>query len=185
MQRASAGSAVDGLVPVLETERLRLRGHRAEDHEALAAIWADPEVIRYMGGTPSSWQESWMRLLRYPGLWALLGYGFWAIEEKASGRMIGDIGYTDFKREIEPPLDGMPELGWALARDTQGKGYASEALTAVLAWGRAHFGPHRATCIIDPDNAASIRLATKAGFRFSHATTYRDDPTHVFVRDEA
>jgi len=171
-------------VPVLETERLRLRAHGTNDFEALAAIWADPEVIRYMGGTPSTPQDSWLRLLRYPGMWVLLGYGFWAIEEKASGRMIGDIGYMDAKRPMDPPLDGMPELGWALARDAQGKGYAREALAAVLAWGREHFGVHRAACIIEPDNTASIRLATDAGFVFLHEVTYRDVPIRVYVRDE-
>lgn len=176
--------AGDGLVPVLETERLRLRGHRADDFAALAAIWADPAVARHIGGKPSTLQESWMRLLRYPGMWALLGYGFWAIEEKASGRLIGDIGYMDAKRAIEPALDGMPELGWALAHDAQGKGYAREALVAVLAWGKAHFGTHRAVCIIEPGNAASIRLAIDAGFHFLHEVTYRDAPTRVYVRDE-
>lgn len=184
MPGGAAGYAAEGLVPVLETARLRLRGHRADDFEALAAIWADPDVVRYIGGKPSTPQESWQRLLRYPGMWALLGYGFWAIEEKASGRMIGDIGYMDAKRSMQPSLDGMPELGWALARDAQGKGHAREALAAVLAWGRAHFGAHRAACIIEPDNAASIRLATDAGFRFLHETTYHDVPIRVFVRDD-
>ena len=174
----------DRLVPVLETERLRLRGHTKEDYAVLTAIWADPAVVRFIGGTPSTPQEAWLRLLRYPGLWCLLGYGFWAIEEKSSGRMIGDIGYMDVKRAIEPSLDGMPELGWALAAEAQGKGYASEALTVVLAWGRGHFGPHRAACIIDPANTASIRLAVKAGFRLAHESTYHDEPVQVFVRDQ-
>jgi len=185
MQFSGVAPAVDGLVPMLETARLRLRGHRADDFAASAAIWADSEVVRYIGGKPSTPQESWMRLLRYPGLWAVLGYGFWAIEEKASGRVIGDIGYADFKRAIDPPLDGMPELGWVLARDAQGKGYAREALTAVLAWGKAHFGVHRAACIIEPDNTASIRLATGASFRFLHEVAFGDVSVRVYVRDEA
>jgi len=184
MDHGGAAPATRGLVPVLETERLRLRGHRADDFPALAATWADPEVVRHIGGTPSTAQDSWLRLLRYPGLWALLGYGFWAIEEKAGGQVIGDIGYADFKRSIEPPLHGMPELGWVLARDARGRGYASEALAAVLAWGKAHFGPHRATCLIAPGNTASIRLAFKAGFRLSHETVHHGETVQVFVRDE-
>lgn len=184
MQRPGTLPAADGLVPVLETARLRLRGHRVDDFGPLAALWADPEVIRYMGGKPSTPQEAWMRLMRYPGMWVLLRYGFWAIEEKASGRVIGDIGYMDARRPMEPPLDGMPELGWALARDAQGRGYAREALSAVLAWGKAHFGAHRAVCTIEPDNAASIRLATDAGFVFLHEVSYRDAPVQVYVRDE-
>ncbi|MDE2272066.1 MAG: GNAT family N-acetyltransferase, partial [Xanthomonadaceae bacterium] len=135
---ATAGEALP-LAPLLETERLRLRGHRLDDYAALAAIWADPQVVRYIGGKPSTPQQSWQRLLRYAGLWHLLGYGFWAIEEKSSGRMLGDIGYMDVKRDIVPALDGMPEVGWVLVPDAQGKGYASEALVAALAWGDAHF----------------------------------------------
>lgn len=185
MQGAGAEAAVDSLVPVLETERLRLRGHRADDYAMVTKAWADPEVVRYIGGKPSTPQESWARLLRFAGMWPLLGYGFWAIDEKASGRLIGEIGYMDAKRAIEPSLDGMPELGWVLVTDAHGNGYASEALAAVLAWGQEHFGPHRATCIIDPANTASIRVATKAGFHFSHIASYRDDAIHVFVRDEA
>ena len=185
MTGGGATAFMDRLVPTLETERLCLRGHRKDDHAALAAIWADPEVVRYIGGKPFTAQESWLRLLRYPGLWCLLGYGFWAIEEKAGGRLIGDIGYMDVKRDMQPPLGTMPELGWVLAADAQGHGYASEALTAVLAWGHAHFGAHRAVCIIDPANVASIRLAAKAGFRLAYASTYLDEPVQVFVRDEA
>lgn len=179
---ANPGKADSG-APPLETRRLRLRGHRLDDFAALSAIWGDPEVVRFIGGVPSTPHDAWLRLLRYAGLWKLLGYGFWAIEEKAGGHMVGDIGYMDVKRGLKPTLDGMPEVGWALASDAQGRGYASEALAAVLAWGDAHFGAHRAACIIEPANAPSIRLANKAGFRFSHETTYHDDVVRVFFRD--
>lgn len=124
--------AADAGAPVLETARLRLRAHRVDDHAALCAIWGDHAVVRFIGGVPSTPHESWLRLLRYAGLWKLLGYGFWAIEEKAGGRMIGDIGYMDVKRGLTPTLDGMPEIGWALASAAHGRGYASEALAAVL-----------------------------------------------------
>ena len=184
MPGAAAVSADAGLVPVLETERLRLRGHRADDFEALAAAWADPDVVRFLGGQTLGRDEVWLRILRFPGLWHLLGYGYWAIEEKASGRCIGNIGYADFKREIKPPLGDMPELGWMLAAGAHGKGYASEALAAVLAWGRVHFGPHRAVCIIDAENTASMRMATKAGFVFSHEAVFHGAPIQVFVRDD-
>lgn len=182
MASPGVASPASTVVPLLETARLRLRGHRADDYAALISIWSDPEVVRYISGQPSSPQEVWMRLLRYPGLWCLLGYGYWAIEEKASGRCIGDIGYADFKRDITPSLDGMPELGWVLAAEAHGKGYASEALAAVLAWGQAHFGEHRATCIVDPGNVASIRVAAKAGFQRQQETTYHGSPVLIFIR---
>jgi RimJ/RimL family protein N-acetyltransferase len=72
-------------VPVLETERLKLRGHRLDDFAPCAAMWADPLVTRHIGGIPLSAEESWTRLLRYVGHWALLGFGYWVVEEKATG----------------------------------------------------------------------------------------------------
>ena len=123
-----------------------------------------------------------MRLLLYAGLWGQLGYGYWAIEEKATGLYIGDIGYADFHRAIDPPLDGMPELGWVLASAAHGKGYATEALKAVLAWGEMHFGEHQACCIISPENTPSLRLADKIGFRFSRPATFHERAVHIFIR---
>ena len=171
-------------VPLLETPRLRLRGHGVEDYEALAAMWSDPAVVHFIGGKPFSAHETWMRLLRYPGLWTLLGYGYWAIEEKASGCLIGNIGFADYKREIQPSLQGMPEVGWALASSAHGKGYATEALAAVLAWSDVHLKGRRVTCIIDAANVVSIRVAMKAGFLFSHEAMLNGQAIQVHVRDK-
>src|SRR5438045_3039872 len=91
-------------VVVVETERLRLRPHRLEDFEELAAIWADPAVVRFIGGKPLNREESWARLLRYAGHWALMGFGFWAVEERDSGEYVGDVGLARFQREMQPPL---------------------------------------------------------------------------------
>lgn len=168
--------------PVLETDRLRLRAHRADDYATCLAIWSDPAVIRFIGGVPFDGEQVWDRILRYAGLWSLLGYGYWAVEEKASGRYIGDIGYADLKRDMAPSLDGMLEFGWVLAPHSHGKGYASEAIAAVTAWSEQHLGDLRAVCIISPENAASIRVAEKAGFREWQRTTYHGHPTVVFSR---
>jgi len=181
MPGAGGAAALDHVVPVLDTPRLRLRAHRAADFPAFAAMWADPEVHRYLSINPSTREESWMRLLRHAGLWNFLDYGCWAIEERSSGRCVGDIGYADFKRGI-PELEGIPEMCWVLAAEAHGKGYASEALAAVMGWGREHFGEHRCACIISPENAASIRVASKAGFRQAGQTTYRDEPILLFIR---
>lgn len=178
-----AGASVLRQAPVLETPRLRLRAHRADDLDALHAIWSEPEVYRCIGGEPATRQDVWMRLLRYGGMWPMLGYGFWAVEEKASGALVGDLGYADFQREITPSLDGMLELGWVLTSSVHGRGYASEALAAILAWGDGYLGTHRAACIIAPDNAASIRVAEKAGFRPWCDTTFHDAPIRMFTRD--
>ncbi len=169
------------MIPVLETERLRLRGHTLADFDALAAMWADPDVVRFISGKPASREESWARLTRYVGHWALLGFGFWAIEEKASGRFVGEGGFADFKREIEPAIDA-PEQGWSLVSSAHGKGYASEAVAAMLGWGEAHFGRRDFMCIISPENAPSIRVAEKAGYREILRTAYKDAPTLMFKR---
>ncbi|MGE0828272.1 MAG: GNAT family N-acetyltransferase [Hyphomonadaceae bacterium] len=167
--------------PRLETARLILRAHTIDDFEPMAAMWADPAVTRYIGGRPSARDETWARLLRYIGHWAALGYGFWAIEEKQSGRFLGEAGFADFKRAFDPPMI-VPEMGWSLAPAAQGQGYATEAVRAALAWGDAHFGASPTRCIIDPANAASIAVATKCGYREIARTHYKGEPTILFER---
>jgi RimJ/RimL family protein N-acetyltransferase len=169
-------------VPAIETARLRLRGHRLADFARCAAMWADPEVTRHIGGKPLSEEESWAKLLRYVGHWSLLGFGFWAIEEKASGGFVGELGFADFKRDMVPPLGGVPELGWALAAGAHGKGYATEAVRAAVAWGETRFGATRTVCLIRPDNQRSIRVAEKCGYREAARATYKGHPTIVFAR---
>ena len=182
MSSAVTGSSSIERVPLIETERLRLRAHRAEDHAGCLAIWSDPEVVRYIGGRPFTTEEVWKRLLQYVGLWSLLGYGYWAVEEKHSGRYIGDIGFADFRRDMQPSLQGMLEFGWVLAPQVHGNGYASEAVAAIAAWSQAHRPELRVVCIISPENLPSIRVAEKAGFRLWQQTVYHDSPTLVFTR---
>lgn len=170
--------------PVIETERLILRGHRAEDFEAIAAQWADPAVVKYIGGTPSSREASWSRLLRYPGHWQMLGFGYWILYEKnngAEGAFAGEIGLADYQREITPSLDGMAEMGWVIAPAFHGKGYAFEAAQAVLEWADTHLD-RQLCCIIDPQHQASIRLAEKCGFIAETDTTYHGSATRIFLR---
>ena len=160
------------MTPVIETERLILRGHRLADFESVAAMWGDPDVTRFIGGKPSSREESWARLLRYPGMWWLVGYGFWAFEEKATGAFVGEGGFGAFKREIDPPFDA-PEQGWALAPAAHGKGYAREAMTAALTWGEQHFGRRDFVCMISPENTPSLKLAEKLGYRAYARVAYK------------
>ena len=97
-----------------------------------------------------------MRMLSYHGLWPLLGHGYWAIREKSSGRYVGDLGFADFHRVMEPPIRGVPEAGWALAAWAHGKGFATEALAAAVAWLDQQPRFDRTVCLISPDNAASL-----------------------------
>jgi RimJ/RimL family protein N-acetyltransferase len=170
--------------PILETERLRLRSHQIQDFDACAAMWADPIVTKHIGGTPFLASQSWQKILIYVGHWSLMGFGYWAVEEKSTGRYIGEVGFADFKRELKPSISGIPELGWALISSVHGKGYATEALRAAVAWGDTHFAPGRTVCIINPENTASLRVADKIGYRECLRTTYKDSPCVVLDRHE-
>ena len=87
------------------------------------------------------------------------------MSEKGSGAYVGDLGFADFHRPLEPPIDGVPEAGWAFVRAAHGKGYATEALKAVTEWLDGTGRHPRSVCIISPGNLASIRVAEKAGYR--------------------
>jgi RimJ/RimL family protein N-acetyltransferase len=167
---------------VLETERLKLRGHRLDDFAGCAAMWADPVVTRFFGGKSLTEEEAWTRFLRYAGHWSLLGFGYWAVEEKATGNFIGEIGFADYKRDIESSLKHLPEIGWVLASESHGKGYATEAVRAAIAWGDRHFRADQTTCIVHPENLRSIRVAEKCGYREFQRTTYKGQPSIVYVR---
>ena len=169
-------------VPVLQTERLVLRGHRVEDFDAHAALWADPVVTRFIGGQPFTREQAWVRLLRHAGMWQMLGFGFWVVTERETGLLIGEAGFHELKRDVEPSLEGTIEAGWGFLPDTHGKGIASEVISAMLGWGDAQFQSRRMTCLIDPANSASIRVAEKHGFREFARTTYHGGPTVLFER---
>jgi len=169
-------------VPVLATERLILRGHVREDFPAYAAMWADPDVTRHITGKPCTEEESWARFMRGMGHWALMGFGFWSIHLK-DGTRIGEAGFLDVKRDLVPSLEGIPEIGWGFVSAVHGKGYASEAVRAILAWGEERFGKRRFACIISPENAPSLKLAARMGFREAARTTYHELPTVVLYRD--
>ena len=145
-------------------------------------MWADPDVTRYIGGRPLSGEEAWTRYLRYVGHWAVLGFGYWLIEEKQSGQFVGEAGFADYKREIQPSLNGVPEIGWVLPSESRGKGYATEAVRRLTVWADAHFRS-RTVCIIAPENTASVRVAAKTGYREFATTTYHGHPSLMFVRE--
>ena len=153
-------------VPRLETSRLMLRPPRRADFAAVAALWGDAEVTRFILPAPLSQEEAWARFLRAFGHWTLLGYGFWSVEEKATGRLIGETGFLDAHRDMRPPLEGLPEVGWALARAAWGQGYATEAARQVIAFGFEALDLNRIYAGYFVRNPASRRVQEKAGMRF-------------------
>ncbi len=140
-------------------------------------------MVRFIGGKPSTEQQAWSRLMNYRGHWDLMEFGYWAVEEKSSGLYIGDVGFADFKREMSPSFGSSPEIGWVMMPSHHGRGLASEALQAALAWGDSHLATlERSVCMIDPGNAASIRVAEKCGFVSYGRTEYLGEPVNLFER---
>ncbi|WP_394821746.1 GNAT family N-acetyltransferase [Pendulispora albinea] len=172
------------LIPTLDTERLHLRGYRPDDLDACAAMYAAPEFTRHVSERPIPREDVWARMLRYIGHWSVFGFGFWAIEEKATGRYVGEAGLAYFKRDIEPPID-CPEAGWGLAPWAHGKGFATEIVRAIHTWYDAELGPTRTACIVRPANVASIRVAEKCGYRELQRVSFYGAPMIIFERSGA
>jgi RimJ/RimL family protein N-acetyltransferase len=169
-------------VPVIETERLRLRALGAGDLDSLMAMWNDPAVLTHLGGGSRSREEIWMRILRYAGCWSVVGYGAWLVEARATGAYIGEVGFRELKRDSEPSFAGTPEIGWAILPAWHGRGVASEAVAAALAWGDAHIDAAETVCIIAPTNAPSLRLAARFGYERKSDLTYRGHPQVLLGR---
>lgn len=166
----------------LATARLTMTPHAGADFADLAAMWADLRVVRFIGGQPQSEEESWARLLRYAGCWAVMGFGFWAVRHRESGAYLGDVGFLEGRRAGLDGFGGDPEIGWCLTPSAQGQGFAGEAVRAALGWGAKRLaGSHRRTvAMIHPDNAASVTVAARCGFRHYAVARYKDEPTGLW-----
>jgi RimJ/RimL family protein N-acetyltransferase len=144
------------MIPRLETERLVLREWRAADFDALAAIYADEAVMKYLGGVMEP-NEAWRALSATIGHWHLRGYGAWAVERRSDGALMGRVGM------IHPHDWPGLEVGWTLGRPYWGKGYASEAAAAALRYAFLTQPVDRIISCIDPDNAPSQAVAQRLG----------------------
>ena len=142
---------------VLETPRLRLRWFRESDFEELRLMAADPEVMRFIGGTLTTDFEVWRLMAWSMGHWYFRGFGAWAVEEKTTGKFVGRIGF------IYPT--GWPgfELGWTLVRQSWGKGYATEGARRALEYGFTEMKRDHVISLIAPENINSIRVAERLG----------------------
>lgn len=146
----------------IETSRLVLRLPQAEDTEALIEIHHDPQAVKYVvfGTAPGGITAAWRNIAMMLGHWQLRGYGQWTVIEKASGEVIGRVGL--WHPEGWPGID----LGWIIRRSRWNNGFATEAARAALDWTWQHIDTAHVISVIQPDNAASIRVAEKIGERF-------------------
>ncbi len=166
---------------MLTTERLTIVPHRPEHFDAYAEFWGkDPgHFLRSLA--PMHPSDAWTRLLKHYGHWDAFGYGpFLGFD--AAGTLVIEAGYEDFRRAVGPQFDGVPEGMWKVDLAAQGKGYATEAMTAITQWFDTAHTPPRTVCMIDPANAPSIRVATRLGFTEFARSDFRDAPVVLFER---
>jgi RimJ/RimL family protein N-acetyltransferase len=168
--------------PLIETERLLLRPWRKDDFGPYHELLQHPDVHRHFGPQPMALEECWRRLTAAVGGWQLNGFGTWAVERKADGKLVGNVGIFTAWRDLEPEFGEEPEMGWIFAAETHGKGMASEACRASIAWTEANLEPTPIWAIIAPANEPSMKLAEKLGFERVHETLYHGDPTVVLKR---
>lgn len=152
-------------IPVLQTERLTLRGPQRGDFASYAAFWASPRSVHE--GGPRDARAAWEDFAAGFGLWAIEGIGTWSVEESATGAFAGIVGlyYPAHFPEVE--------IGWAVLDGFEGRGIAQEAARAALGWTWAHTELASLVSYIDPRNHRSIRLAERLGaHRDPEARTY-------------
>jgi RimJ/RimL family protein N-acetyltransferase len=163
---------------VIETERLHLRRMMIGDVDQLVALNAHPEVSRFIGSLDR--ERAIERLRSNERQWEQRGYGLLAILDRESGRFLGRSGL-----QYWPQFDET-EVGWVLRPSVWGRGYATEAARACLAWGLRDIGLPYLTAMIRPDNERSIEVARRLGMKPARA----DDlgglavVVHVLRRDE-
>ena len=161
---------------MLETERLLLRRPSADDLGPWTSFLADPITTRYIGGIlpPAG---AWRNLCLFAGAWDIQGFSNFSIIEKATGRWIGRAG------PWMPPDWHGAEIGWALARDAQGKGYATEAAARCLSWVFDDLGWITAVHVIHRENIASIAVALRLGSTFRNSLSGTENDIYTLSRE--
>jgi len=146
--------------PELRTARLLMRAARYDDYERWTEIFGLPEIGAGLGKpdglTP---HEAWLDLSVLTGHWALRGFGHWVLEELDGGAVVGRTGLY-----FPPDWPGL-EVGWTVAREHWGKGYAPEAARRACEWAHEELGAEHILSLIHPGNENSIRVAEKLGER--------------------
>lgn len=148
--------------PFIRTERLDLWLPQSTDWRKIHTIVGEQETGRYLG-PPQGEDDGFARFLRSSGSWLLYGYGMFILRARGQDQVIGTCGCFHMWRGIGDDMDDVVEAGWIIGADHVSKGYGSEAMRAILAWFDAKFA-EPVMCMIDPNNAPSLRLAERLGF---------------------
>ena len=157
-----------------ETDRLILRQFKHDDWQDLHAYYSDEQATQYTVRKAFTQGETWRTMCGMIGHWQIRGYGPYAVEEKASGKVVGPVGFW------YPNDWPSPEIKWGLAREFWGKGYASEAARAVQKIGKEYLPDISLISFIHPDNLASIKLAEAIGATFEKKLNFRGDDWPVY-----
>lgn len=173
---------IDQNLAVVETSRIRLRPHVLEDFVEVATLWAEPSIIEYFKREPLSRSEAWTRLLRYVGHWAIIPYGYWVVEDKHTHEFLGEVGFADWKREINPSIEGLPEMGWVIKPSAQGQGLAAEAIRTALNWADNNIKAKETVALIDPNHQKSFKLAHGVGFGAPEVAEFRNSSIYILRR---
>jgi RimJ/RimL family protein N-acetyltransferase len=166
---------------VIETERLILRPVQLDDVEKVRVLVEDPEVMRFLGGLGDDPHDA---VERWRARWDANGFGHFMLELRDGGGFVGRTGLTLWDPERWEPTtgEGQPEIGWTLAREHWGRGYATEAAHAVRDWARRERGVQRLISLVHPDNAPSARVAERLGARPTETVTLDDgEPAVVWL----
>ncbi len=148
----------------IATERLVLRPHRPDDLDGYAPLWLPP--TEGPARVPVLDREgAWARLLRLVGHRAVFGFAPWLVTDAASGAILGEAGFARFERGLGPGFDDAAEAMWTLRPEHHGRGLAREAMAAAVADLDGRSVASRSVCMIEPDNAASLALAARLGYR--------------------
>ena len=157
------------VIPVLTTERLVLRAFTMDDLPALIVIHAEPSFWWYPLRGAMAEQETKQFLIRVIERYESDGFGVEALEDRASGALIGWAGLAvpHFLPEILPAV----EVGWRLTERCRGRGLATEAGAAAVDWGFTEGGLDRIVSIYEPENVASGRVMERLGFTYERTTS--------------
>ncbi len=179
---APARSDASRPAPILETGRLRLRPWRKSDFRPYYAILCEPAVFRHFGPEPMTLEDCWRRMCATIGQWAMNGFGGWAVEDRATAKLLGSVALFTAWRGLDPEFGEEPEMGWIMATEAHGRGLAHEACRAVLAWADEQLAPTNIWAIVAPGNEPSLKLADRLGFQVLGSSEYHGESTVVLKR---